>query len=111
MKSSDAALYLDDDAALGRVVTMLEACGYYVVLPGTEIAKKDQVVSYRRSFKKSGKQRQIHVQVVSAAPGYWVYAHVEPCVTKVFRHFASALLGMHDYAEGAKVLRKDLGLR
>ena len=43
MNEAEVALYLDDDRALGRVVSALEACGYIPAHPGTEVAKRGEV--------------------------------------------------------------------
>lgn len=114
MSDENVALYLDDDRALGRVVCALEACGYVPVAGGTEVAKRGQVASFRRRFRGPQKaDRQIHVQIVKARSGdaaYWVFAHTEPYAGRLIKHLLSAVLSMHDYADGARVLCQDLGL-
>ena len=114
MNEAEVALYLDDDRALGRVVSALEASGYIPAHPGTEVAKRGEVASYRRRFAGHRKRDlQVHVQIVKAPRGeaaYWVYAHTEPYTGRLIRHLLSAVLSMHDYEAGAHILCQDLGL-
>jgi hypothetical protein len=110
----EVALYLEDDKALGRFVSALEACGYIPVNPRTQVAKRGEVAAYRRRYSgRKGRDKQIHVQIVKARnPGsaYWVFAHTEPYAGKLIKHLISAVFSLHDYADGAHLLCKDLGL-
>lgn len=114
---NEIALYLKDDVALGDLAFRLESCGYLCMDGKTEIAKSGQVVSYCRRFSRKKRDLQIHVQITRTKESshkpdhaYMVYAHTEPYVGRIFRHLFSAILERQDYAEGARLLCKDLGL-
>lgn len=94
--------------SLPSLLQALERAGYREH-NGPRIRRERELVAYVRPLEHA--ERQVHVQILERpnGEGFDVYAHTEPW-GQGWRHLFAALFDRVSYQQGARVLRRDLGV-